>query len=76
MNLEPVRHVLDGLGVRFALIGAHAMAARGYPRFTLDVDLLTTDMRVLDTGHWAGLVRAGAQVDARRGDDRGDARSA
>lgn len=68
MNLEPVRRVLDGLGTRYALIGAHAMAARGYPRSTLDVDLLTTDLRVLDAGHWAALARDGAEVDARRGD--------
>ena len=68
MNLDPVRRVLDALGVRYALIGAHAMAARGYPRFTLDVDLLTTDVRVLDASHWTALQRDGAQVDARRGD--------
>lgn len=68
MNPEPVRRALDGLGVRYALIGAHAMAARGFPRFTLDVDLLTTDVRVLDASHWSALVQAGAQVDVRRGD--------
>ena len=68
MNPEPVRRVLDALGVRYALIGAHAMAARGYPRFTLDVDLLTTDSRVLDTAHWSSLISDGAQVDVRRGD--------
>ena len=68
MNLEPVRRVLDTLGSHYALIGAHAMAARGYPRFTLDVDLLTTDTRVLDVGLWNALVRDGAQLDARRGD--------
>jgi hypothetical protein len=68
MNLEPVRRVLDGSGVRYALIGAHAMAARGYPRFTVDVDLLTTDPRVLDAAFWAALERDGTQVDARRGD--------
>ena len=68
MNPEPGRRVLDALGVRYALIGAHAMAARGYPRFTLDVDLLTTDSRVLDTANWTGLIRDGAQVDVRRGD--------
>jgi hypothetical protein len=68
MNPEPVRRVLDALGVRYALIGAHAMAARGYPRFTLDVDLLTADSRVLDMAHWNDLVGDGAQVDVRRGD--------
>lgn len=68
MNLEPVRRVLDELGAPYALIGAHAMAARGYPRFTVDVDLLTTDPRVLDRGTWTELERTGATVDARRGD--------
>jgi hypothetical protein len=68
MNIEPVTRVLDALGAPYALIGAHAMAARGYPRFTVDVDLLTTDMRVLQPDTWASLVSAGAQLDARRGD--------
>jgi hypothetical protein len=68
MNPEPVRRVLDAIGVRYALIGAHAMAARGYPRFTLDVDLLTTDERVFDVPQWTGLIRDGALVDVRRGD--------
>jgi hypothetical protein len=69
MNLEPVRRVLDALDVRYALIGGHALAARGYPRFTLDIDLLTTDRRVLDRQVWAPLISQGAVVDARRGDD-------
>jgi hypothetical protein len=68
MDIEPIRCVLDALGARYALIGAHAMAARGYPRFTVDVDLLTSDARVLDPANWADLAGAGAQVDARRGD--------
>jgi hypothetical protein len=68
MNLEPVLRVLRTIGAPYALIGAHAMAARGYPRFTVDVDLLTTDRRVLDTGHWRELAAAGVQVDARAGD--------
>jgi hypothetical protein len=44
------------------------MAARGYPRFTIDVDLLTTDGRVLEPGVWAALAHEGATVEARRGD--------
>ena len=43
MHLEPVQRVLQVLGAPHALIGAHAMAARGYPRFTVDIDLLTSD---------------------------------
>ena len=68
MDIDPIRRVLDALGAPYALIGAHAMAARGYPRFTVDVDLLTSDPRVLDPANWADLAGAGAQVDARRGD--------
>jgi hypothetical protein len=44
------------------------MAARGYPRFTVDIDLLTTDTRVLDGATWVGLIASGASVDPRRGD--------
>jgi hypothetical protein len=35
----------------------------------VDVDLLTTDARVLQRGTWDELVRGGASVDARRGDE-------
>jgi hypothetical protein len=68
MRIEPVTRVLDAAAVPYALIGAHAMAARGYPRFTVDVDLLTTDVRVLDAATWAPLVDEGARIDRRRGD--------
>jgi hypothetical protein len=68
MNFEPVVRVLQSLGAPHALIGGHALAARGYPRFTVDVDLLTSDSRVLDTSVWAGLEREGAAIDIRRGD--------
>lgn len=68
MNVEPVQRVLNGLGAHYALIGAHAMAARGYPRFTVDIDLLTADARVLDTDTWATLAQNGAEIEARRGD--------
>jgi hypothetical protein len=68
MRIEPVQRVLQGIGAAYALIGAHAMAVRGYPRFTVDVDLLTADSRVLDPAHWTGLEREGAVVEVRRGD--------
>jgi hypothetical protein len=68
MSIEPVTKALDAAAVSYALIGAHAMAARGYPRFTVDVDLLTTDTRVLEANIWGGLVDRGARVDRRRGD--------
>jgi hypothetical protein len=68
MNPEPVLAVLESLGTPYALIGAHAMAARGYPRFTVDIHFLATDPRVLDRATWSGLERAGAAIDPRRGD--------
>jgi hypothetical protein len=68
MDVEPVLRVLASLGAPHALIGGHALAARGYPRFTVDVDLLTSDARVLNAGVWETLRREGADVDARRGD--------
>ena len=68
MNVEPVVRVLQSIGAPHALIGGHAMAARGYPRFTIDVDLLTSDNRVLIADTWAGLEHDGAEIDIRRGD--------
>ena len=44
---------LDRAGARYALIGAAALAAHGVARSTFDVDLLTTDPRVLDPAVWA-----------------------
>jgi len=68
MSVEPVQRVLRSVDAPHALIGAHAMAARGYPRFTVDIDLLTSDKRVLDQSLWTPLVEAGASVDPRKGD--------
>jgi len=69
MTVEPVCRALDELGASYALIGAHAIAARGYPRFTVDVDLLTSDPRVLERETWALVEREGGSVDPRRGDE-------
>jgi hypothetical protein len=68
MTIEPVQRLLESAGVEFALIGAHALAAHGFPRFTVDIDLLTTDARVLDGAMWRPLAGSGATVDVRRGD--------
>jgi hypothetical protein len=68
MSLEPVQRVLRSIDAPHALIGAHAMAARGYPRFTIDIDLLTSDARVLAPSLWTPLVESGAAVDPRKGD--------
>jgi hypothetical protein len=51
--------------VEFALIGAAAMAAHGVSRSTLDLDLLTIDLGVLQPAFWSTFATA---VDLRRGD--------
>ena len=68
MRLEPVQRVLQSLDAPHALIGGHALAARGYPRFTIDIDVLTSDSRVLHASVWTPLQQVGATIDARRGD--------
>jgi hypothetical protein len=68
MKVAPVLQVLDGLRAPYALIGGFAVAARGFARSTIDLDLLTTDARVLDPATWASLGSAGALVECRRGD--------
>ena len=35
MGIDEISTILESLGGRYALIGAHAMAARGYPRQTV-----------------------------------------
>ena len=67
-GIADVLRALDAIGAPHALIGAHAMAARGYPRFTVDIDILTADARVLDRPTWTELERTGAVVERRRGD--------
>jgi hypothetical protein len=67
MKIDPVCRILDAIAAPYALIGGHAMAARGYPRFTVDIDLLTTDSRVLERETWSTLERAGAYLELRRG---------
>jgi len=49
-----LRERLDRAGVAWCVIGGCALAARGYARFTADVDLLTMDGRVLEAEFWEG----------------------
>jgi hypothetical protein len=51
--------------VPFALIGASALAVHGVSRSTVDIDLLTTDPRVLGAPFWN---LSDAAVDLRPGD--------
>lgn len=72
MNTPLLVGVVDVLGrsrVRYALVGAGAMAAHGVARSTFDVDLLTTDCRVLAATFWQALAgKEGVSVDVRTGD--------
>ncbi len=56
--IDKVKAVLESLGVQYAVIGAMAMAARGYPRFTLDFDILTTEKTVLNPDVWREILTA------------------
>ena len=68
MNANGVCTVLERAGIRYALIGAAAVALRGYPRFTQDTDFLTTDRRVFETSIWEDLRQQGVRIDIRKGD--------
>ena len=66
--LDRVAAILDGADVRYAVIGASAMAAHGVARSTHDIDLLTLADQSLDTKLWAPLADAGVAVSVTRGD--------
>ena len=66
--LQRVLRLLDAEGVSAALIGAAALAARGVARSTYDIDLLTTDGRVLVRELWTPVLEHDTDVDVRRGD--------
>ena len=65
--VERVAKLFEEQQIAYALIGASAVAARGLPRSTYDVDLLTVDKRVLDDQLWEPI-RAFAYIEVRRGD--------
>jgi hypothetical protein len=67
--LERVAVALHGFDVRFALIGAAALAVHGISRSTLDIDLLVVDQRVLRGDFWDELRSSGIEVELRTGDD-------
>ena len=66
--LHRVGDLLSERSVPHALIGAAALAVRGIARSTFDIDLLTTDSRVLADQWWAPLAIGDVTVDVRRGD--------
>lgn len=66
--LGRVAAALREVGISFATIGAIALAARGVSRSTLDIDLLSTDVRCLDSEVWSAVESGGAISEIRRGD--------
>lgn len=38
-DYRDILHALSGENVRFLLVGAYALAAHGYPRATMDIDI-------------------------------------
>jgi len=63
--LDTVHHWLDERGTAHAMIGAMALAAHGLARSSLDVDLLATDLSLLEPDAWDDF--SGGSVDARVG---------
>jgi predicted nucleotidyltransferase len=66
--LSDVVGVLEGQRVRYALIGAAALAIHGVSRATADVDLLTLDTRVLDESLWATFTDRGVGIRLLKGE--------
>ena len=67
---DVVRAALDDAGVKYCLIGAHALSAWGFTRYTADIDYLTLDHRVLSRAFWPAA--CASRIDALRRGDEGD----
>jgi predicted nucleotidyltransferase len=67
--LARVTAALDHAGIRYAVIGAGALAAHGIARSTFDLDLFTTDRAALDDRTWTGVSSdTGVTLEIRTGD--------
>jgi predicted nucleotidyltransferase len=66
--LAEVVGVLRERGIDHALIGAAAMALHGVSRATVDVDLLTVDVRALETELWTDFSARNVAVRVLKGD--------
>jgi hypothetical protein len=67
VNLDLVASIANRLR-SCAIVGAYALAARGYVRQTDDFDLMTTDRSALDASLWNDVRERGFRVDVRKGD--------
>lgn len=50
--IKDVVNILESAHIEYCLIGAVAVAVRGAPRSTQDIDLFTTEKRVFDAALW------------------------
>ena len=67
--LASVTATLDRASVRYAVIGAGALAAHGIARSTFDLDLFTTDAAALEPRTWADMAAdSRIRLEIRRGD--------
>ena len=66
--LEEISSALEAAGIRYALIGAAALAAYGVNRASVDLDLFAADASCLRLDLWAGLQSQGVAVQVRKGD--------
>jgi predicted nucleotidyltransferase len=62
-----VAELLGKRRIRFAVIGAAAMAVHGVSRSTRDLDILIVTSEALDPMTWTPLTRQGIAVEVRRG---------
>jgi glycine cleavage system aminomethyltransferase T len=63
-DFRDVLLALAGEQVEFLVVGAHALAFHGVPRFTGDLDLLVRPSQANAAKVWRALVRFGAPIDA------------
>jgi len=69
LTLRLTVEALREADIPHALIGGWAARAHGGTRLTRDIDLLASDVRVLDPAIWAEVERAGIKVSVRLGDE-------
>ena len=60
---------LNDEGVEFLLVGAYAMAAHGYPRATMDIDIWVEPTNKNAEALWRALLKFGASLDKMKLED-------
>jgi hypothetical protein len=63
-DFRDVLLALSGEGAEFVIVGAHALALHGVPRFTGDLDVLVRPSMENAAKVWRALVRFGAPIEA------------